>query len=301
MKKRWIWLAVAVVAVIGTGVWMQRPSDPPTVKTAVLTPCRVEQTISCNGVVEAADGVGVFAPIDCYIREVLVEEGQRVQKGDVLAVIDKDVTAEQADTATQVLLAGLDEMLVAPEDGILLNVEAKAGEVLPLGVPCAMLVRPCDLQLRISIRERDLRCVSEGMTVRISGDGFAQGVYDGVLTEIAATASSAGSTTVVEGVVLPNAGEADASFRLGLSAKAVVITSVTDCGYLIPYEAVLADEQGSYMYTLTEGKACAHRLEDAVQLPQGVMVTDPSFATMTIVLEPEKVHGDGAVIGEWAS
>lgn len=287
---------------VGIGAWLHRPVTPPTVKTTVLTPTQVEQTVSCNGVVEAVNGVGVFAPVSCCIREVRVAEGQRVKKGDVLAVVDKEATyAEAGDIATQVALAAMEEKLTAPEDGIVVEVSAKAGETLAFGTPCVLLVRPCDLQVRIAIRERDLRVLQEGMSVRISGDGLEQAAYLGKLTEISGTASADSSAIVVEGIVVPNEGQTDDSFRLGLSAKATVITSVVEEGYLIPYEAVLADEQGSYIYVLQEGKACLRRVNEAVQVPYGLLMADDSLVEATVILEPEKVSGDGATVTEAAS
>lgn len=302
MKKRWILLLTAVVAAAGVVVWRNRPVTPPTVRTMVLTTSQVEQTVSCNGVVEAVDGVGVFAPISCRIREVCVTAGQRVKKGDVLAIIDKDATyAETGDIATQVVLAAMEEEITASEDGIVVEVYAEAGQALTLGTPCVLLVRSCDLQVRIAIREKDLRVLQEGMSVRISGDGLEQPSYLGRLTEIAGAASADSSSVVVEGVVVPDEGETDDSFRLGLSAKATVITSVVEQGVLVPYEAVLADEQGSYVYTLRDGKAYRHRLEGAVQAPRGWLMTDAAMAGVTVILEPEKVPGDGYAVTEAAS
>lgn len=302
MKKRWFWIAAAVVIAVGAGVWLRQPDAPPTVKTMVLTPTRVEQTVACSGVVEAADGVGVFAPVACRIREVRVAPGQRVSKGDVLAVVDKEATyVDASDMATQVVLAGMEEELTAPEDGIVTEVLAEVGETLALGTPCAVLVRPCDLQIRIAIREKDLRTLREGMRVRISGDGLEQSSYSGVLSEISCAASTSSSATVVAGVVTPDEGVADASFRLGLSAKAKVITSVTEAGYLVPYEAVLADEDGSYIYVLRDGVAYRYGVEGAAQVPSGLLLTDTELADATVVLDPEKVSGDGAAVTEAAS
>ena len=175
MKKRWFWLLGATLAAVGIGMWANRPVTPPTVKTAVLAATPVEQTVTCNGVVEAVDGVGVFAPVSCRIREVCVTEGQRVKKGDVLAVVDKEATyADANDIPTQVALAAMEEELTASEDGIVVEVSVEAGETLKFGTPCVLLVRPCDLRVRIAIREKDLRVLREGMSVRLSGDGLEQ-------------------------------------------------------------------------------------------------------------------------------
>lgn len=299
MKKRWLWWIGAVVAVVGIGVWVNRPVTPPTVKTMVLTATQVEQTVTCNGVVEAVDGIGVFAPVSCRIREVCVTEGQRVKQGDVLALVDKEATyAETGDLPTQIALAAMEEALTAPEDGIVVEVSAKAGETLTFGTPCVLLVRPCDLQVRIAIREKDLRVLREGMSVKLSGDGLERSSYSGTLTEISGTASAHSSATVVEGVVSPDVGQTDASFRLGLSAKATVITSVVEEGYLIPYEAVLADEQGSYIYLLQNGKARLYRVEGAEQVARGLLLTDASLADASVILQPEMVTGDGVEVTE---
>ena len=299
MKKRWLWLATVVMVAVGIGVWARMPDTPPEVKTMVLAPTQVEQTVACNGIVEASDGLSIFAPISCFIREVCVTPGQRVKKGDVLAVVDKDITyADTSDLVTQMTLAGMDENLTAPEDGIVAEVMAKSGETLELGKPCALLVRPCDLQIRIAIREKDLRALREGMRVRISGDGLEASSYAGTLSEISSAASAGSSTTMVAGIVTPDEGVADDSFRWGISAKATVITTVTEAGYLIPYEAVLADEVGSYIYVLRNGIACLQRVEGAVQVPRGLLLTDTSLANAVIVLEPEKVMGNGSAVTE---
>jgi len=299
MKKKWFWAIAILVAAVGVGLWTQLPQSPAVVRTMVLTPTQVEQTVSCNGVLEATDGVGVFAPIGCRMREVCVMAGQRVQKGDVLAVIDKEGTlSESGDVATQVALAALESELVAPDDGIVVEVLAEAGETLKLGTPCVLLVRPCDMRVRVAIREKDLRVLREGMRVRISGDGLEKSFYDGVLSEISCTASTGTSSTVVVGVVTPDDGVTDDSFRLGLTAKATVITAVTESGYLVPYEAVLADEEGSSCYVLQEGVARIYRIVNAAQAANGWLLTDESLNGATIIMEPEKVEGDGASVTE---
>ena len=302
VKKWWILLLILLVAALAVGWWMSRPQQPPTVQTTVLTPTQVEHTVSCNGVVEAADGVGVLAPVSCRIREVKVAVGQRVKKGDVLAVIDKAATlSDAADIATQVTLAAMEEELVAPADGIIIETSAEVGKTLKLGTPCAVLVRPDDLRVRIAIREKDLRTLREGMQVRISGDGLEKASYSGVLTEISCAASTNSAATVVAGVVTPDKGVADASFRLGLTAKATVITSVTENGYLVPYEAVLADGDGSYFYVLQDGVARMHRIDESTQVARGWLLTDEALRDATVILEPEKVVADGAEVMEAVS
>ncbi len=302
MKKRWFCIVLAAMVAIGIVLWRAIPDQPPTVTTTVLTPTRVEQTVSCNGVIEAADGVGVFVPVACQIADVRVTVGQRVAKGDVLAVIDKEATsAATTDIPTQVALAALETELVAPEDGIVAQVSAESGKTLKAGTPCAWIVRPCDLQIRVAIREKDLRTIGEGMAVRISGDGLNQTAYMGKLTEVSCAASADGSVPMVAGIVTLDEDQVDASFRLGLSAKVTVITSVTEEGYVIPYEAVLADEEGSYVYLLKDGVARKQYVVQAVSVPSGLLLTGEEWNGQRVVLDSEQVRADGAVVLEVTS
>lgn len=299
MKKRWFFVVLVLVVAGGVGVWSLTPTTPPTVKTTVLHPTSVEQTVSCNGVVEAVDAVGVFAPISCYIREVRVTAGQRVRKGDVLAVIDKEMTlAGSDDIVTRMALAGMDENLVATEDGIVAEVLSERGKELKQGTPCVLIVRSEDLRVRVAIREKDLRSVKEGMRVRISGDGLDRAVYNGTLSEISCTASAGGSATVVAGLVCPVSGEIDESFRIGLTAKATVVVSVTEGGYLVPYESVLSDDMGSYIYIFKDGAAHRYDVNGAPQLAYGLLLTDADLADDHVILEPEKVTTDGCAVME---
>lgn len=302
MKKRWFWILFALVAGIGVSVWVNRPETPPAVLTTTLTSTRVEQTISCSGIIEAADGIGVFAPVACYIEKVQVTAGQRVSKGDVLAVIDKEATQTSLeDLATQIALAAMDVELTAPEDGIVVEVGAEVGKTLKVGTPCVVIVRPCDLQVRIAIREKDLRTIKEGMTVRVSGDGLGEAAYAGTLSEISYSASMEGSVPMVSGVVSLDENQADNSFRLGLSAKAVVVTSVTEVGCLIPYEAVLTDEYGAYVYLFDERKARLYRVEGAIQMPSGLLLPDAQLDGASVILNPDKVSADGISVTQVVS
>lgn len=291
MKKRWIVMGLAVAfAAVVLAMNMGR-NDVVTVEGVTLAPRQVEQTVSCMGVVEAADGTAVFAPMSCQIGRVSVKAGQRVNKGDVLATIDLEATRQSLiDPSQQVVLAGMRDAFAAPIDGIVVSVNALAGETLEAGTPCAVIAGDNDVRVRIGIREKDLKQLKKGMQVRVKGEGFLKEVYEGELTEISSAAlTEAENGTVVEGVVRLRDGEVDSSLRLGLTAKASVITSVTEDGFVIPYEAVLSDEQGDYVYVFDNDKVCMKRVSPVYQAPDGVVLTDSEWHGVTVILCPDEV------------
>lgn len=294
MKKRWIVLSVIGAVAVLAMVLFRDSCRPVTVSAVTLEPCRVEQTVSCMGVVEVSDAMVVALPMSCVIRQVNVKSGDRVREGDVLAVVDKEATRQMLfDNAALVALAALPEEITATCDATVVEVGAVANQSLEYGTPCAVLAADENMQVRIAIRERDLRIVKQGMSVRITGDGFEKAYYDGKLTEISSTARTDDGGTVVEGLVVLSAGAFDSSLRLGLTAKAAIVTSVTENGYVVPYEAVLSDEAGSFVYVFSDGQAQRQSISVAAQVEDGVLLEDAALAQMQIICDAESIADSG--------
>ncbi len=299
MKKRWI--AVLLVGLFGIGMlFMNRGSEPVKVNTVVLTAGRVEQTVTCTGVVESAKATGVFLPVACLMEQVGVKEGDRVEKGTLLAKVDKKATLERAENeAVRIALAAMPEEVTAPGAGIVVGVSAVEGAFAETGTPCVLLALEQDLQVRICLREKDLQVMQQGMAVRLSGDGFSRTAYTGSLQEISAVArTDTGAGTMVEGIVQLDEGQVDASLRLGLTARATVITQVTEQGVLIPHEAVLTDDEGTYVYLLKNGRAERQNLATVGQVAAGVLLEDCALEGATVICEPSKIARDGMIVEE---
>lgn len=295
MKKWWILPVAAVVGMTAIGVRRDADREPLSVRTTVLQMQRVEQTVSCNGVIEAGEITGVFAPQTCIVHEVLVEVGQRVKAGDVLISIDKDATKKlqmNSDRLTEALpLTTMGTEITSPTDGIVLSVEAMDGVMVETTEPCVTIAPIAQLQVRVLIREKQLPSLEVGQVVRVSGAGFDKSVYHGCLEEIAgAVSASSGGEGVVEGVVRLDDGEADDSMRIGLSAKAKVVVSTVEDGLLIPYEAVVnGDGDERYVYFEQDGRAQRRVIDSLGEHAGGVLVDRSEWAGKTVVLEPDKV------------
>ncbi|MBQ8684229.1 MAG: HlyD family efflux transporter periplasmic adaptor subunit [Clostridia bacterium] len=299
MKKWWIWLVVVAVAAGGIGVLFGWPAAPVTVDTVRLRPQRVEQTVTCSGVVETAENTGVALPLSCVMEQVCVEEGQQVEKGALLAVVNKAATRQllTGQPAALLALASLEAEITAPAAGIVMGVKAQAGQVLEGGTPLAVIAPRTALQVRIAIREKDLPSLEPGMRAYITGEGFAQERYTGTLSEIAATAGNSGTGAVVEGVVTLESEQADVSWRLGLTAKAAIVVAVSEEALVVPYEAVLSDSDGKdSIYILEDGVAHRCEIKTAAQLGTGLLLADNALEGATVIIRPEKVSGDGVAV-----
>ena len=305
MKKWWIFPTVVAVAVSGAALTLGKGDVPETVPTVCLTPRRVEQTVTCNGVVEAGDRRGVSAEVGCVISRIAVREGQTVRAGDALATVDKTATKERQSmrgrSVDALTLTAMPETLTAPTAGVVAQIHTAAGEWLEAGEPCVTLVPFSGLQIRVAVKEKNLRDLRVGMTARVKGDGFTRSTYTGRLTEIASTArtSSATGQTVVEAVIALDEDEADESLRLGLSAKATIVTAVTEDALVIPYAALAEDADGEKsVFIVRGGVAIRHPIAVRTELSDGVLTENAELAGEYVITAPERVHDGMAVVAD---
>lgn len=93
-RRRWVWSVAALVlagvaALAVKQVWGGEKA--PEYQTAEVTRGDIEVTISAAGKIVAKDSVAVGAQVSGQLKELLVEAGDNVKKGDLLARIDATI------------------------------------------------------------------------------------------------------------------------------------------------------------------------------------------------------------------
>ncbi len=304
MKKRWILFALATAVAVAVGMNATRHSAV-TVTTATVTSETVEQTISCQGIVEAGDTVSVSLPLDCVLDEVLVEAGQAVKAGDPLFCVDKQATKllQQGDgrESAALTLSAVPMVVTASADGVIVSVSVPDDGVALKDVPIVVLAPRQGMQVRVMIREKNLSTLTVGQRVRVSGSGLEKSQYSGTLRGISAAVSVGvvGEERLVEGVVELDDGQVDESFRLGLSAKAMVVINTVKNGVVIPYEAVQQEQDGtSYVYSVRDGRAVKVVVTVEDELPQGLLTYATDLLDARVILSPDEMVTDGAWVQE---
>ena len=111
-------------AINSTGADSEANQAVLSVETVVPSQDTIGNTLSADGTISAKDTATVSAKVSgVAIEQVLVEEGQRVKAGQVLAIFDTDAVQQQ------ILQAEADE---AEAQATLSNAKADAARVLPL-------------------------------------------------------------------------------------------------------------------------------------------------------------------------
>jgi HlyD family secretion protein len=93
--RRWLWIGALAVAAIGAGAFALRPKGPAEekdkVKTAKAEVADVQVRVTEVGSVEPDVKVDVKSVLSGKVVELLVREGDRVKRGQVLARVEPDV------------------------------------------------------------------------------------------------------------------------------------------------------------------------------------------------------------------
>lgn len=93
--RRWLWIGALAVVVIGAGAFALRPKGPAEeknkVKTAKAEVADVQVRVTEVGSVEPDVKVDVKSVLSGKVAELLVREGDRVKRGQVLARVEPDV------------------------------------------------------------------------------------------------------------------------------------------------------------------------------------------------------------------
>ena len=223
------------------------------------------------------------AQIQCDQADAALANAQRDQQAAQLAVEQGLEDAQQAvatsqagadqrvqETELEILREQLESCTVyAPVSGTVTAVYAEVGA--PASGVMFVIEDTDALQVRVEINEYDINNVTEGMKTMVRADAIDGQEFEGVLSSIAPAAIKNDPETEsgrqdVQFEAIVTVTQADTPLRIGMSAKADVITEEKTDVFAVPFEAVTTDAQGQeIIYTVTPG-------ENGLYIPEEIPV-----------------------------
>ena len=97
-KKKKIILAAAVVVVVAGGIKLAMGGGEPageTVSTATAETQDLEETLKLKAALEGTESTEVVSRLHYEVKQLLVKEGDRVKKGQLLAVLDSSDLSQE--------------------------------------------------------------------------------------------------------------------------------------------------------------------------------------------------------------
>ena len=228
LNKRKLWIILIVTAFIIAGISLMIWKNLSSKTKISYQPIMVERgdlevTILSSGVVQPKNRLEIKPPIAGRAEQVLVREGDRVKKGQILAWMSSTERAALLDAARA---KGEEEVVrweqyykatpvLAPIDGTIILRNVEAGQVFTN--QDAVLVMSDRLSVKAQVDETDLGQIKIGQPAVITLDAYSDKVFDAKVSQIAFDAKTVNNVTTYEVDVVPD--KAPSYMRSGMTAN----------------------------------------------------------------------------------
>lgn len=263
MKYLSIGLALAVcVAIAGCSKKKEQAEEKvvPVVKTAVAQSRNLNETLFFVGDVKAQDEATVFSKVTGKIIEYKVKEGDRVKKGDVIAMIDRDETGFKFEPSP----------VDSPLTGTVGRVYLDKGANVVITTPVAFVVDMTNVEVHLDVVERYVPMLSEGQKAYVTVDAFPGRNFEGVVSKVSPVVDPQSRTAVIE-ITIPNQ---DQSLLSGMFAKIKLITKEHKDVCAIPADALLKEGEAEYVFVVEGERAKKKKVLTGVKEGDHVEIKD---------------------------
>jgi multidrug efflux pump subunit AcrA (membrane-fusion protein) len=185
MKKGIFWIIVIVIIGIVVFRITQRFKTKESVKSVARAPTEVvieevkrgdiAQTLSYTGTIAGKEQVTVY-PIEETGRLIkyMVKEGDKVKKGDVIALVDRSIKGMEFKSAR----------VISPISGIVGMLFLDPGSPVAPQIPVAMIANINRVKVKISVVEKDLSRIHKGQLAMLTVDAYPEKKFEGKLTKL---------------------------------------------------------------------------------------------------------------------
>jgi macrolide-specific efflux system membrane fusion protein len=198
-------------------------------------------TVTATGTVKPYNRVEIKAPIAGRIEEVLVQEGEEVKTGQVLARMSSVERAALLDAARaqgEVAVKRWEEAykvapLLAPLDGKIIVRSVEPGQTVTTADPVVVLSDR--LIVEALVDETDLSLIKLAQRAEIRLDAYPEEVFQGKVDHITFESKLENNVNVYAIDILPE--KVPESFRSGMTANVTFIAKEKKGALLLPSEA----------------------------------------------------------------
>lgn len=241
-------ITIAIVAVILVGFFgtkfLTKDSDATKISYTeqVVEKGSIRIQILSTGVVQPENKVEIKPPIAGRVEKVIVREGQRVKKGQILAWMSSTERAAMLDAASSKGAAELKEWeemyrptpILAAINGMIIQKNVESGQTFTTAD--AILVMSDRLTVKAQVDETDIAKIKLKQKAKITLDAYPEESLEASVDQIAFDAKTVNNVTTYIVDVLPF--EAPVYMRSGMTANVTFNVESKKDIIVVPTEAI---------------------------------------------------------------
>ena len=313
--KKWIIILIVVIAAVSVYAFIGK-------KSAKKAPLRtinpkvgdISIEFRITGSVAPRNRLEIKPQVSGRIEDILVNEGQNVKKGEILAWMS---SSDRASLLDAVRTKGAEEMkkwediynptpIISPLDGFIIDRSKEPGQSVTMSD--VMLVMADTLIISANVDETDLRYLFIGQNVKIFLDAYPDQSFTGIVEHIAYESQVINNVTVYELKILPK--NAPNAFRAGMTATIEVTANKRNKTMLLPVAAV-TEKGDSFFVTLKNGEKTEQRkvatgisngkkveIKSGITLEDDIVVSEKTYAKELATQSGQRgMRGPGSLFG----
>ena len=185
-------LGISILAGCGEKIVEVKKAIIP-VEVAVVQEKELQEILKFTGDIEGKDQVQVYPKVTGKLIEYKVQEGAPIEKQDVIALIDRDVTGFKFEPAP----------VEAPIAGIVAKTYLDRGGSVNPQTPIAVIADMDEVKIKIEVTEVDYPKVKKGQSARVAVDAYPDKEFTGILFRFSALIDPNTRTATAE-IIIPN-------------------------------------------------------------------------------------------------
>ncbi len=295
MKNK-IGYLLLIIAILGAGYWIwhtYRSDENKKTVTETITPGRgnIEVLITTTGTVQPQNRLEMKPPISGRIEEILVREGNRVKKGEVVAWMSSIERAALLDAARskggETLQYWEDAYkptpLIAPINGDVIVRAVEPGQSVTSGDPVVVLSDR--LIIKAQVDETDIGRVREGQGAFVSLDAYPGEKVLARVDHISYESKLVNNVTIYEVDVLPQ--KVPKVFRSGMTANVSIIEKTRRNVLRLPADAIRREKDGTFVSVKEngQGKSTLRKIGTGLSNEDFVEITSGLDEKDTVIVE----------------
>lgn len=286
--------------------------------------------VEYSGKLEAGTVEKVYTDMSIYVENLMVESGQTVKRGQLLAKLDNsrlrsalyDLDLEQYRTLDVASLvesylsgAGLNifdipsidleaelglkeqpDALYSPLDGMVLEINAQERDYTKTSRPVFVLADMSLLRVRAYVPESAAGDMRLGRKAQIFGSGFRGRNFSAAVSSVSPVATEIyeGTTKRTAVEVLLDIPRPDSSLKPGYTANVRFYTSIRNNVLQVPYESISQDKENrTFVYVLEGGRAVQRIVNTGLENENYVEIIRGLFEGDYIARNANSVNSDG--------
>lgn len=260
----------------------QAASEAVTVRTVVLKREDLDLVFSYVGSIKARDEAKVYSKVNGKLDSYTLNEGDRVEKDETLALVERD------ETGLKYELAKVSSPIYGTVGKLFLD---KGENVLAQSTAVALVVDAFEMAVRIDIPEQDISYIGKGQKARLKLDSYPREFFEGEVSKVSEVLDHSTRTLEAE-IILSNP---EGKLKSGMFSRIDIFAGKRQGVLALPQDALSKEDSSYYAFVVEADKARKIKVEAGISNDKVEIVKGLEENQKVIVFGQQGLR-DGAVV-----